>query len=727
MAVVLPFERDKETQPHVPARSSRLTSLYQRLRAAFAAEADRFALWLPVFIAIGVATYFALPAKPPDILVAGAALLMIVAALALPAVAQRRLAWILAALASGFLAAHVRTSLVEAPVIARELGMREVEGTVRWFEPLEAEGRLRLILEHPKVQGLDAGQTPRRIRIRLAGAQTEPSVGDRIRLLASLSPPPGEIAPGSYNFARVAWFQRIGAVGFAGGKFTVVESAAQGASGAGRFFARLRAAIQERVRAALPARTAAFVTALITGARGAMPHEDLVALQNSGLLHILSISGLHLALVAGLMLLVLRRTLALIEAIAVGWPLKKIAAVLALGVSAFYVALSGGDVATMRSFLMLTVAIGAILIDRPAITLRTIAFAAVVLLLLAPDQLFNPSFQLSFAAVTALVAGYEWARQRRGDRTAQIAWWTRPARIVAGIAATTLLAETATAPIVAYHFNQFVLGGLIANEIAIPLVGFWIMPLAVLAVLAMPFHLEALPLQLMGRGIEQLLALARWTASLPHAVTFFEAWPLYALLIIVAGGLWLAVWRSRLRYLGALPVAIGIALAIAARGPDVIADESGALAFRVREGNEWRYGLVGVRARSFKGEAWVRRLGGDPAGRADAGDLMHCDALGCIVPVGKGAELSLVRDGRALREECARSRAILSQVDIPVPCAAPKAKIDPVILKKEGPIALRLAPNVASLQRSPRGDWPWQSPIRPRERSDSEGPTSDDQ
>ncbi len=279
--------------------------------------------------------------------------------------------------------------------------------------------------------------------------------------------------------------------------------------------------------------------------------------------------------------------------------------------------------------------------------------------------------------MTALVSGYEWARLRAAKSPpAERRIWTRPLHIFLGIAATSVLAEGATAPIAAYHFNQLVIGGLIANEIAIPLSSFWIMPLAVIAVLAMPFGLEAWPLKAMGWGLNWLLDLSHWTANLPFSVIFMEPWPTAAFALMVFGGLWLALWRTSLRYWGALIAGVALILAVAARGPDIIADETGAFAFRAAGDHGWRYGVVGARASSFKGEAWVRRLGGNPELGVDAKALMRCDSLGCLVPIGHGATLTLVRDGAALSEECASAKVLLSLVSVPRTCTKPDIVVD---------------------------------------------------
>ena len=714
-AVILPSEPHAPTPPKQGWRSRAIA----RVSAALDAESDRFVLWLPALLGLGIGIYFALPSQAPLVLVFALVAIAVAIGFALPP-RQRRIALpAFAAFGLGIGAAALRTEHVAAPIVAHDLGVRHVEGTVRWFEPLEAPGRLRLILDRPVIEGLQPEQSPVRMRLRLAGVQAEPRVGDRIALYAKISPPPGEVAPGGYDFARVAWFERLGAVGF-GGKFELIAHAEQNSRGLSRLFASLRAEIQRRIWAALPERQAAFATALITGARAGIPHADLLDMQKSGLLHILSISGFHLALVAGLVMAAVRGGLAFIEPIALYWPLKKIAAALALLVSAFYVGISGGDVATWRSFVMLAVAMGAILIDRPALTMRSVALAAGFILLLMPESLFNPSFQMSFGAVAAIIAGYEWLRTRPRGEQPRAGIFQRYARWLLLALGTTLLAELATAPFAAYHFNQLVLAGFFSNEIADLLFGLYIMPFAIVSVLAMPFGLEEWPLRLMGFGLDQCLNLTHWFAALNIAgvplTYYFKAWPLAALLCVVFGGVWIILWRTRLRYLGALFFTAGILVAALTPGADLIADESGHFAFRVKGDAGWQYGLVGVRSTGFKGQSWIRRLGGDPAIEARAQKFMHCDALGCAVDAGRGGMFSLVRDGRALEEECATHGAILSLVAATKFCASGAMVLDSQRLRREGPIALRLADNGSWQVMATRSQsiWPWHPQIAPR-------------
>lgn len=702
-----------------PVHKSGGRQLWSQLRgwaqATGVAEQERLVLWLPVVLAFGIGVYFALPAEPPFIvgLVLGAASLA-----GAKLMAQRLPRWVVPALCTfwlGFLAADMRTSLVAAPVLERDIGFVGVEGDVVWREPLD-NGRIRIVLDGLEIERLTAEQTPRKIRVSLRGTEALPPVGARIGLVASLSPPGGPVAPGAYDFARVAWFQGIGAVGFGGGKVRIIAEPPNIARFMSEGFAGLRAHIQDRAHEVLPARQAAIVSALLVGVRGGIADEDVDAMRDAGLAHILAISGLHLGLVVGLAFFFVRGGLATIEPIALRWPLKKIAAGVAILVGAFYLGLSGGSVSTARAFLMMSVVMVAVLLDRPPLSLRTVAFAACIILLLLPESLMHPSFQMSFAAVTGLIAAYEWWHDRARNAPEGSKPMPRWAQYFAAVAGTTVVAEIATEPFGAFHFHQFQSFGLVANEVAVPVLAFVVMPLGVLSLLLMPFGLDAWPLKAMGWGADQILAAAHWASALPGAVRTLEAWPAWAMLGMVLGGLWLCLWRTRLRLVGALVAVVCLVCAVLSRGPDVFVAASGEdLAFRVKTNEGWHHGLIGVRASSYTGEMWLRGLGGDPEKPLGGKDHIQCDALGCVVTVGEGFKLNFIKDGRALWEECERSDVLITAQRIEQPCKKPILVLDRAALKATGPVALRMTKEgLVKMQtiKPPLGTRPWRHSSR---------------
>jgi competence protein ComEC len=266
----------------------------------------------------------------------------------------------------------------------------------------------------------------------------------------------------------------------------------------------LRANVNARIRAALPDETGEIAVALITGERGGISDEVNQAMRYSGLAHILSISALHMVIMAGTVFWLVRALLALVPGLALRYPIKKLAAV------SFYLVLSGAPVPTVWSWIMMSIVLIAVMLDRPALTMRNVALAALAILIVAPESLFDPSFEMSFAAVVGLVALYEWLSERGRQSLKEVSplWATlrRGAGLVGGAAATTLVAGTAVAPFAVYHFHRMTHYGLIANLVAAPLVSLLIMPMALLSLLAMPFGLEAWPLKAMSLGIDSWLA-----------------------------------------------------------------------------------------------------------------------------------------------------------------------------------------------------------------------------
>jgi competence protein ComEC len=160
----------------------------------------------------------------------------------------------------------------------------------------------------------------------------------------------------------------------------------------------MRRGLAERIRATLPGDTGGIAAALVTGIRDHISHDANEAMRISGLYHVISISGLHMALVAGVLFALIRGGLALVPRPRLRHPIKKYAALTALAGVTLYLLLSGAEVATQRSYIMIAIVLAGVLIDRPALTLRTLAAAVVVTLIISPEAVLNPGFQMSFAA-----------------------------------------------------------------------------------------------------------------------------------------------------------------------------------------------------------------------------------------------------------------------------------------------------------------------------------------
>lgn len=694
-----------------------------------AAERDRWVLWLPVFIALGVLVYFQLPAEPP--LWPG---LAAAAGLALAALALFRRAGLLsllvvavAAVALGFAVAGLRTKAVEAPVLVERLGPVWVSGTV--LEAGSGERERRVVLERPAIEGLAPTATPARVRITLRGraATGEGGVfepGARLRVRAHLRPPPGPTAPDAWDFGRQAYFERIGGIGYAVAAPELIAPAEGG--GFWSRVERVRAAVGRRLIAGLPGEAGPFGAALLIGDRSALPEDLMAAMRDSGLAHLIAISGLNLGLVAGFVFVALRAGLALVPTLALRFPIKKWAALAALIASFGYFLLSGGGVPTERAFLMTALVLLAVLLDRTSLSMRLLMWAALIVILSAPEAVLGPSFQMSFGATVALIAAYEAVRGPLAALAGRTPLWQRPALYVAAVGFTSLIAGIATGPFALYHFNRFADYGLVANLIAVPLTGLWVMPWGLVALLLMPFGAEWLALAPMSLGLEGIAATARMVAAWPGAVSLVPAMPGLALLLIVLGGLWLCLWRRRARLLGLAPM-VGALIAIAlARPPDLLIDgEARLFAARAADGSLW---LSSRREARFLGESWLRQAGRSEAGpwpigtseaagdemteadrpRETAGRDPHCDGEACGFVIA-GRVVSIVRSRGAVAEECGRADVLIALVPLRAACRGPALSIDRFDLWREGTHALWIEPDRTTVRtvREARGQRPW--------------------
>ncbi|MCG8510166.1 MAG: ComEC family competence protein [Rhodospirillales bacterium] len=687
------------------------------LASTLVVERSRLFLWLPVLLGTGIGIYFALTFEPPvwsGILAAVSAGLAALLFRRFPIIRYPAIA--LSMVAAGFALAQARTQMVAAPVLEKRTGPVNIEGRVIHVEP--RGNHLRLILDQLDLAGRAAADTPEKVRIRVSAKNSDPLPGDRVRLRAILSPPPPPAAPGAYDFQRRAYFQGLGAVGFAFGPPVILENSGNESVSAGfrLALARVRLAIGERISASLPGEPGAVARALMTGERGKIPGAVMDAIRDSGLAHLLAISGLHIGLIAGIVFFGLRAGFALIPPLALKHPIKKIAAAIAIVGALAYALIAGATVPTQRAFLMIGLVLLAVLLDRRGLSIRTVAMAAMIILIVQPESLLGASFQLSFAAVIGLVAVYEWFGRPEAGGTHH---WVRgngrlrrPLGYLAGIAASTLIAGAVTAPFAVFHFNRLAAYGLIANLGAVPLTALWIMPWAVVAFLLMPFGLEALALIPMGWGISAVIAIAETTASWPGAVTLQPAMPVTGLIAIVLGGLWLFLWRLPWRLAGLLPIALGFATLATVEPPDILVDDRGELlAVRLADG---RMAFSGLRRGRFDREVWLRRAGQEekpllwPEEGESAGGRLACDGLGCIYRT-DGPTVALVRGEGALLEDCHAADAVIAAVPVRRPCPSAGLVIDRFDLWRHGAHALwieRAGIRVESVNER-RGSRPW--------------------
>lgn len=680
------------------------------LGGCLAAERPRWVLWVPVGVGLGVALYFALPVEPPGW--AGAAAAGACLALVRPVWRWSGAVLALLALLSvavGFSAAQLRTALVEAPMLQREIGPVTVTGRVLVVERLE-EGT-RLVLADLRVERLAPAATPARARVRLTAGSAAPAPGAEVTLRAVLHPPPGPAEPGAYDFQRHAFFRGLGAVGFAVGPARVVDAPPVTGWRAVTVALELaRERIAARVAAVIADPGDASVTAaLLNGEQVGIPESVMQAMRDSGLAHLLSISGLHIGLVAGIVFFTVRALLALVEPVALRWPIKKIAAVFGIVAALAYTLLVGAPLPTVRSVLMTGMVLAAVLVDRDPLSMRLVAFAALVTILMEPDGMLGPSFQMSFAAVIALIAAYEalgpvLVRWKQG--TGPIG---HAALYLGGVALTSVIATAATTPFSLYHFQQIAFYGVLSNMVAVPVTSFWVMPCSLIAYALMPFGLEAPALAAMGWGVRVIIETARLTAGLPGAVALIPAMSTAALVAMVFGGLWLAVWTGRWRLWGLAAMLGGLLTPAFTHRPDVlVSDDAKLMAVRMADGRL----SLSSRSDGRVAETWLRRDGRDEPGPpwprtgASADGRLTCDALGCLYRA-RGRTVALLRLPDALAEDCDSADAVVGG-ESARRCRAPVV-IDRWRLRRDGPHMLTLSATGLRVESvgDTRGDRPW--------------------
>ncbi|MEM8935676.1 MAG: ComEC/Rec2 family competence protein [Pseudomonadota bacterium] len=648
---------------HWPQLRARLRRIAHNSRAALqhwaAAERAPLLLWAPVLFGVGVGVYFGLKSEP-DIWVSSVAGVLALG-LAAPLGKFRTARFALAIVLLGFFAADWRAMRVAAPVLSEDLGIVDVQGRVLSVE--NQARQQRFIIELSAVEGLSPAALPAKARISWRGDRAVVLPGETVTLRAGLRPPPAPAAPHGYDFARRLYFEKIGATGFAVSAPIAVPRLTGQPTPLAQRVELFRKAVFERIVAAAPGEGGAIVAAFVTGKRDAISQQAEDDLRDTGLAHLLAISGLHMALATGFVFFSVRLALASAPALALRFPIKKWAAGAALFAGAFYLILSGGAWSARRAFIMAAIMLIAVLVDRRAFSLRNVAIAALIILATTPEALFHAGFQMSFAATVALVAWFEQAFSRaKVDRDAGAL--SRAKQYGVGIAMTDLICATATAPYALYHFNRVAIYSLPANLIAAPLMAFWIMPVATLALLLAPIGLDKFVWPIAANGVDVILANAGQIASWPGAVGFTVQWPLGALLFITAGGLITCLLRTPLRLAGLAGVAIGALLISAQQAPDLMVADSGrqsGLLIDTADG-EKRYALFDRRRDGFSARVWSEMAGLDsPEARAQliSESGAQCDASGCVADI-NGKRVSFLTERSALAEDCARADLVIA-------------------------------------------------------------------
>ena len=555
--------------------------------------------WVPVFLALGIGLWFQLPHEPQlwHYGLAGMAVLALALLALIGPEAGQPLAVALAMLLLGGVLAGLRGHLVAAPVLEfRYYG--PVEGRVIGIDRSQTDA-LRLTLDRVVLSDVPPSRTPRKIRISLQKGATPhlPAPGELVQLTAHLAAPEGPVEPGSFDFQRMAWFQGLGAIGYSRHPVLLLAPPQPREQWVNRLRTWLSAGIQSRI----PGDAGAFASGVMTGDRSGLSLEAVEDLRASSLAHLLAISGMNMAFLTAFVFAFLRTGIALVPPLALRVNAKKIAAAVSLAVAGFYLLLSGANVATERAFLMVCVMLGAVLLDRKALSLRSVALSAVVLLCLRPESLLDPGFQMSFAATTALIAGF--GALEGGILRGRIPRWGMP---VFTLVLSSALAGLATAPYGAAHFNRIADFGFFANLLTVPVMGAVVMPAGAMAALLAPFGLADLPLWVMGLGCDWILFVAAMVAEWEGAVTAVPGPGPLVLPLISLGGIWLAVTRGWWRLGGLAPMVLAIGIWGQVTRPDLlIAPDAGLVGLMGAEGRA----LSMARGAGFAARDWLENDG----------------------------------------------------------------------------------------------------------------------
>src|SRR5215212_2585923 len=643
----------------------------EKLRTWIRAEAGagRLLPWVPIAFGTGIALYFAAEREPVLPVAASTAAVLCLAAFLLRRQKLFPLLVMLAAVAAGFAIATWKTARVAHGVLARPVYSVSLSGFVETRDIRERTDRFVLRVAHMESPRTQVKMERVRLSVRKG---TAPAVGSFVEVKARLQPPLAPMRPGSYDFGRDMYFQGIGASGFVMGAIKTVDP--PGSGGLSLAYAALmqglRDAIDGRIRLTLDGDRRAIATALLTGRRDAITTPVNDAMFISGLGHVLSISGYHMAVVAGVVFFAVRALLALIPSLAVGFPIKKWSAAAALCAALFYLLLSGAEVATQRSFFMTAVVLIAVMVDRRAVTFRTLAVAAMIVLSIAPEALVHPSFQMSFAATLGLVALVQVGMPRlfaspENSATAKVALWG--GREIMMLALASLVAGFATTPYAAFHFHRVTPYGVLANLAAMPVVSAVVMPAGMLGLLAMPFGFDGVFWWIMGLGIDWMIAVTRWVADLPGAIGRMAAFGIAPLIVSSMGIILLCLLRTPLRWSGAAVLTVSVAWALAVPQPDVLISSDGHnLGVRGQDG---RLHLMRTGKDAFLIKEWLA-ADADPRGPADPSlaDGVSCDEAGCVAQMAGGGFVALALKPEALADDCERAALVVTARQAPNSC-----------------------------------------------------------
>ena len=690
---------------------ARLSSIADAADSALAKAGFDRGPWLAIAFAGGIAMWFALDGPVAWVVAASACLLAAVGAVALWRGNEARAHVLLAVVAVGLLAAAglgiawARSELAGAEPLERPVSTT-IEGRVLERIEQPAEDRVRLVLATRE----PGGEQAIKVRVNVPLEQDRPglSEGALVRLQARLMPPSPPMLPGGYDFARAAWFEGLAATGSVQGDLKLLEPGTGGA-----LLPSLQRRLSEHVRSRLDGSEGAIAAAFASGDRGAISPADEEAMRDSGLTHLLSVSGLHVNAVVAAGYLLAIKLLALWPWLALRVRLPLVAAGVAALAGIAYTLLTGAQVPTVRSCIGAVLVLIALALGREPLSLRLVAVAAMFVLLVWPEALVGPSFQMSFAAVIAIVALHEAPSVRAFLAPREEGWLAWLGRRAAMLLLTGVVIEITLMPIVLFHFHRAGLYGALANVVAIPLVTFVTMPLIALALLLDVVGGGGPVWWLAGQSLELLLGIAHFTAGQPGAVRLMPQMGGITFALFVAGGLWLALWRGRTRFLGLVPAALATALLLATPVPDLLISGDGR---HVGISDGERLLVLRETKSDFTRENMLELAGvsGEPVALADWPGA-RCSADFCAVALerqGRTLHILMSRSRqivteRALAAACERADIVVSDRWLPRTCRPRWLKADGRMLAETGGLAIMLDERRVTSVSESQGEHGW--------------------
>lgn len=684
-------------------------------------QKDNYILWIPLLFAQGIGAYFILKQEPSVYFTAF--LFVILCPLFVLSLYQRTksefqyclsvFVTALFILCLGFATAQLRTHNVHAPVLLDDIRVTSITGTVAKIHPTNQGQTYKVVLTDLNIEDLKPEETPAKIRVKFWDIG-QVKHGDTIRFTAGLNPPSAPTIPGGFDFQRHAFFQQIGAYGFAYGKADIIRS--EGSHPLLIKIAHLRENVINRIKVhEFDASSTSLLVTLMTGHKTILDPEDTDALRKAGLAHILAISGLHIGMVAGFLFFLIRWGLLLNHRFAIEHPIKKYAAIGAILCTLFYVLMVGSAIPAVRAFLMTSIVLMALVFDRMPFSMRLVAVAATVILVVKPESLLSPSFQLSFAAVASLIFFYQetrgfWVRQYQNANI-----FKRSAFYLLAVIATTLIASLATAPLILFHFQELPLhNSIVSNLLAMPVLSFIVMPFCVLSYILMPLSLDFVPMMVAAKGATFILAMAHDLAEWENSIWRPQALPLISLVSLSVGILLFMAVKGRVRLLGFVFVFAAIIPVTMVSVPDLVVSETGkVVVIKDDQDNLW---ISQRRSERFISDSWVTYFGYEDKGFFSWNDYKHtdinqqrllsCDEMSCLAIV-DGHPIAFPKHPSSIDQDCNIADIIISRFSI----RNSQCNVDTIIdwwdLRNNGAHAIWLAENRILTVREERGKRPW--------------------